>query len=316
MLYLTGSGSDDQCKRVQELLVWMPAGALEKAERADVERHAAECPACADLLKFASTLRECLLEEYSPHPSAEALVTFAEAGAVMEPQVRSRIEEHLAACPDCRDEVTMLGVVDQDASDVVSSAGVTGYAQGLSRGLPFRLRLLWASLRRGMLRPVPAAFYLVLAAVGIGLYLAGPARQAGRIPSLGESGIGVLSTPSGAAGRVGGIVILADQTSRLRRPGERETEAAGIDAGGVQFLLLELTGLRSPPAAEDRYSVEFLKEGSLTPVIAASVVGRQFSDNYTLCLSLEPGALTSGAYTVRVVSPDGHPVFRSSIIVR
>ncbi len=316
MFQMSGYGSDDRCGRIRELVVWLPSGTLDEAERAEAEKHVAGCPACADLLKFASTLKGALRKQASPHPDADALVRFAEDRARMDPRARSRVENHLSACPDCRKEVAMLEAVDKDVSEAVSPVQLMERARGGPTGLVSGLRLFWDSLRGSILRPVPAAVYLVLAAVGIGLYIARPAMEPGVIPGPRESDIGDVSGLSGVSGMLGGIVILPDQTGRMREPGVVPAEVAEIDAGRTQFLLLELIGLQSPPAAEDLYTAQVLADASAEPVFTASVMGREFRDNYTLCLSLGEGGLLPGAYTVRVVAPDGKPVFRSSILAR
>jgi hypothetical protein len=311
---MTGSGNEGECGRVRELVVWLPAGTLGAEEQAEVQKHVAVCPACADLLKFASTLKTTLREQYASHPEPETLVRFAGARADMDPDTRARLERHLAGCPQCKEEVAMLEVVDRDDSAEASRAEGIGPARVGLRGEVSWLGSFWNLLRGSILKPVPAAVYLVLAAVGIGLYVAGPARQSDRISTHGEAGFGVLSGPSGISGSVGGVVILSDQTARMRQPGWQAGEPAEIDAATARFLLLELTGLEAPPAANDRYTVELTRDPSETPIATASVLGVDFSDNYTICLSLATGGLRSGPYSVRVLDQTGGVVFQSSIV--
>lgn len=308
------SESRDECERIGEMAVWLPSGTLEPSERAEVERHVARCPACAELLEFASKVKDTLIMQVSPHPDPDALVCFAEARAKMDSDVRREIENHLAMCPDCREEVAMLEAVDRESAGEVPRAMVARRGRADRRGAASGFRRFWEKLRASVLRPVPAAVYLVLAVVALGLYLTGPSREGGI--AIDGGGRGGVEGSSGISGTLGGTVILPDETSRLREPGARPPEPTEVEAGRAQFILLELVGLKSAPAENDIYTVEVIEDRSGGTVLTAPVAGREFRDNYTLCLFLGEGGMAPGLYTVRVIAPGGDTVFRSSMVAR
>ena len=115
-------------------------------------------------------------------------------------------------------------------------------------------------------------------------------------------------------GRLGGITILVDETGRIRRPGAEESEVTELDSGRSHFLMLELTSLKEPPQPEERYTVVLLRNDFNEPVFNTTVMGRDFSENYTLCLSLEAGTLSHGWHSVKVINSDGDIVFQSGIL--
>jgi hypothetical protein len=160
---------------------------------------------------------------------------------------------------------------------------------------------------------VPAAVYLVVAVVAIGLLLGQPGGLLDHGAPRSDRGLGVASDPGAVPGTIGGIVILADEMGRVRQSGRGEARVALIEADQSQFLLLELTGLEAPPADDDRYTVSLLPENSTEPVLETVVRGEIFSETYTLCLSMKAGALAPGRYTVTVADPEGTIVYRSSI---
>lgn len=82
-----------------------------------------------------------------------------------------------------------------------------------------------------------------------------------------------------------------------------------------RFLLLELTGLESPPAENDPFSVEIYREGAGKPSFSSLVRGKEFRDNYTIGLYLADGFLDPGRYRVLVIKGEGTPVFKSSMQV-
>lgn len=306
---LTGERDDNKntCETVRELIAWYPGGTLGESERACVDEHTAVCPACADLLRFAAGFKDRLDAVYSRHPAAEALVRFVEDRSSMDPHEAYVIEQHLGICRECRDEASMLEAVDRSlAEEAATTAGRPETAPPTSP-----LRTLWDALKGGLLRPAPAAVYLVVAVVALGVLLLRPAGPIER--GAGRTGVDVHT--GSVPGTLGGVVILADETDRVRGEAGRDFTAARIDAAAPQFLLLELIGLEAPPADDVSYSVALRREGSDEPAFHTTARGALFSDNYTLCLSLEAGALMPGRYIVEVIDPAGTALFRSSVIV-
>lgn len=315
---MSDSTSDNEiaCDLVRELIAWYPGGTLDEGERACVEEHVAGCPACADLLRFTSDFKDRLREEYSHHPDAEALVCFVEDKSSMNPTEVSFIEQHLGICQECREQASMLETVDRSIAEEETAESSVSRVPGEKAGPISPMHTLWDTLKTGLLRPVPAAIYLVVALVAIGLLVRQPVGWIDRGAERERSRIGVDSGTGSVPGALGGIVILPDETDRVRQTGQDEFVAPRIDAGAAQFLLLELTGLEAPPAEEALYSVVLLREGAGEPAFRTTVRGNVFSENYTLCLSLPAEALTPGHYVVEVTGPGGVTVFRSSIDAR
>jgi hypothetical protein len=306
------SKNERACEEIQELIAWYPGGTLNDDERSIVEKHSAECPVCSDFLHFASEFKEILKERHSPHPAADALVCFAENRAAMDPEQRSVIEKHLAACEDCKDQLAILEEVERTYSQEQAAAASVSDMRKIPVGARSRLRGFWDSLKGSILRPVPAAVYLAVAVLAVGLHLLRPDWMPGGIGDRESGEIGLYTGDGPFPGVVGGIVILPDEMGRMRQPGTEEPAGTRIGAGRAHFLLLELTGLEAPPSPEDIYTVELAREGSAEPVFEVEVPGRIFQENYTLCLSLEETALAPGNYVVRVIGPRGKTVYRSS----
>ena len=310
---MTRSQEADKCRRIQELLVWFPSGTLDEAETAEVEAHVAGCAECSGLLEFADELKTGLRARYSAHPDADDLVCFAENKAGMDPVIRSRIETHLSLCPACREELAILEAVDRGGVERADSTETAGVSRSEPAASTPVLGRLWSLLRGSILRPIPAAVYLILVALGIGLYTGGPLRRWAAVSGPGKGEVGMLQGADGVSGMLSGVVVLPDETGRVREPGAEVSGGAEIDVGKAQFLLLELIGLESPPQDDDRYTLELIEAGSPDPVLEAHVMGRDFRETYTLCLSITEGGLAPGTYTVSVIDPDGNPVFRSTV---
>ncbi len=311
----SASHNTSACDEVRELIAWFPGRTLDENERRRVDEHVTECQACADLLRFVSGFSEIVREQYTPHPEAGSLVAFVEERTSLDSRERSEIEKHLAACAACREQVAMLEAVDRSIDEYDSrEPAQTQPVPETPVTRRSRLRDFWDSLRGGILRPVPAAIYLILAVCTIGLLLlqSGGLKDRGIDRRTGEIDL----HPGTGAGTLGGIVILPDETGHVRQPGREETGGVRIDAGRAQFLLLELTGLEAPPADDDRYTVHLVQRNSTEPVFESVVRGEVFIETYTLCLSLESGALAPGRYIVTVTGPGGTIVYRSSIDAR
>lgn len=295
--------NDGECGATQELIAWYPTRVLDERERRLVDEHAAECEACGDLLRFSSDLQKTLQEQYARHPAAAELVGFVEDKSSMTQHQRSAIEDHLNVCPSCKEQAVMLETVGRDASREDETRGAEVRRPPTTIGT--RRPGFWEVLRGGLFGPVPAAVYLAVALLAVGLHVFGPGGWVDVSPRTD------LTT-----GALGSVVILPDETDRVRQSGGSETEVTSIDAASPQFLLIELTGLAAPPPAADVYTVEFLREDASVPVWEAEASGRTFRDNYTLCLSLGALALAPDRYLVRVVDPGGDVVYRSTLVVR
>jgi hypothetical protein len=129
----------------------------------------------------------------------------------------------------------------------------------------------------------------------------------------GETGLRSVAGSIPAA--LSGVVLVPDETYRARRPGQETLARVRIKADDTQVLLLELTGLEAPPANNQMYTIQLLREGTSEPNLVAEIMGSEFQDNYTICLFLAAGALEAGEYAVTVLDPDGTPVFRSTIFL-
>lgn len=310
---MSDSNAHDICERMRELIAWYPGRALAEEERSRVEKHVANCPACADLLEFASAFKGMLQAEHSTHPDPEALVSYVESRAAMDPEQCSTVERHLAVCPQCREEAAMLTAVEESYSTEKAAAS-SPYTGGVPPDPKSRIGGFLRGLRGGVLKPVPAAVYLTAAVLAVGMLLFRPDGWMAGLTGREAGQIRLAPDVDAVSGSLGGVVILPDETDRMRRPGREDRAPTRVDAGRAQFLLLELTGLEAVPSAEDRYTVELSREGSPEPVFQSSILGRAFRDNYSLCLQLGEGGLRPGSYIVTVVGPSGNPVFRSSII--
>ncbi len=291
---------DNECRAVQELLVWLPTGSLISEEKQRVERHAESCASCTELLGFASDFKAILVEEFPAHPDAAALVDFTENRVAMDSAVRSGIEGHLEVCRECRDEVEMLETVDRTAPAEDVAAPRSRQLSHKPVGASDEGRRWWDVFAGAMLRPAAAAVYLVIAVVAVALLMT---TRPDRV---------VLDRDAG--GVLGGVTIVSDQSGAVRGV-ESSFEPATLESGKAQFLLLELTGLDAPPMPKDMYTVRIENLHVDGSVWQMSVAGRAFSANYTLCLFLEPGSLEPGEYDVDVVAVGGEGVFHSTLFV-
>lgn len=289
-------GKSDQCRVCERLAVWYPIQSLTANEKRLVEAHTAECAACAGLLDFVQDFSGMLAETFSAHPEPDVLVQFAENRDAMDAVVREAVETHLESCSECRYEIGMLEAVDHGAEAADNSMarpeGTTHHFFGTA-GTEHRW---WKMLFGTMLRPAAAAVYLVIAVVAVGLLLSRTEHS------------------RDTAGVLGGVSILSDETGAVRGAG-LESRATIIPADSSTFLLLELTGFDAAPVAGDRYEVRITVHGATEPVLVKSVTGGTFSDNYTLCLFLQRGALEPGEYSVDIVNPASRSIFRSLLTV-
>lgn len=310
----TRFNSKDKCSPVQELIAWYPGGSLDTNECALVEEHAAECSRCAALLRFVSEFKEVLIEKWAYHPSADALVSYAENRAAMDLHQRSLIDDHIAACSDCREQVAMLEKIETSGLEETSRTEVNSAVRDSSGDALSRLRDFWESLKGGVLRPVPAAVYLTVAVLALGFHIFRSNGQSTRPGGERHGEIGLAAVAESIPTTLSGVVLLPDETYRPRRPDLGTTAGVRVGTDRAQLLLLELTNLEDPPKEDQTYTVEIQRNGSAAREFVGTVMGREFRDNYTLCLSLSAGALEPGVHVVRVNDPDGKAIFRSTVI--
>jgi hypothetical protein len=104
----------------------------------------------------------------------------------------------------------------------------------------------------------------------------------------------------------------------MRGAGVPDAGMAEISAARDQMLLIELTALDAPPAADDRYLVELTPAGEEGAPVAwrDDVRGASFADSYALGLVIGGGTLAPGTYQVSVRDPGGRIVYRSILDVR
>ncbi len=111
---MTPTPQDPACRHVPELLPWMLNGTLSEDEEQFVQAHLAECESCCRELQ--ETVE--VWQTATTHIPSLALAEYAQG---LEPQGIDRvaIEEHLAICPSCSQELDMAlpvavptGVID------------------------------------------------------------------------------------------------------------------------------------------------------------------------------------------------------------
>jgi hypothetical protein len=237
------------------------------------------------------------------------LVSYAEDKTALEPPTRSILEEHIAACADCRKEIDILIGLDEQSSEDVLPALLPSKSREKAVAPRKDKQNLWDTLRAGLFGPVPAAAYLVIAVFAIGFHLIRPMG-----PTTGQDRDARLRAgkdlPSGAPA---GVVLLADESGRVRRLGGENLDLPKVDASKPQYLLLELINLEAPPDINELYRIELTSNDTKETVVSASVRGETFLENYTICLPLAADVLLPGVYAVTVTGPDGETLYRSTM---
>jgi hypothetical protein len=296
------------CESIEELIAWYPSQTLAEEEKLRVESHIAGCNKCAELLQYASSLRDRLYAAYSPHPNPDLLVCYVESKNNMESTERSIIEEHIAQCPECINEIEVLEALEERPCEDASSLPTKLQSRDNAGRSQKYKHSFWETLRAGLFKPVSAAVYLIIAVLAVGLHLMGPGwpGPARNLDSIFPKG---KNLPSGTPV---GVVLLADKSGRVRRIGEGKFDLAKVDADKPQYILLELVNLDTPPAADGLYMVEIIPATTNHPVIAVEVRGEIFLENYTIGLPLAADALLPGVYTVRVIGPDKETIYHST----
>jgi len=315
------NGTAPVCAGIREALVWYPTGSLSEEERRRIAAHVAVCPECAEMLQFVTGFKAEIEEGPSPHPDPETLVLYAEDPQAVPASERSLIESHVKSCPTCAQELLLLSEVERDlaaggaAIEDTRAAAATGRKMEQPSRAPRAgeprvgetLRALWRTVSSSVLRPVPAAVYLVAAVIAV------VAAIQQRPVVSGPSGVGVSE---GAAAHAGSVLILPDQRGNLRSVSPADRAIPALDLAARRFVNLEFTELASPPDPGAVYRVAFTASGDARPALEMAVPGSNFAENYTLCLVLPPRVVPPGTYTVSVSAPDGEEVFRSLLEAR
>jgi len=181
-----GSKYESGCKSFADRLAWYPTANLDEQERQQVEEHVAKCAACADLLEFASQLGKSLEALQAAHPESAVLDRFVVTPDSLSPREHAEIETHLSLCPDCAQVAQVLSTVVQETSTGRAEAGrgmpgLAGSRRSVTGGIWGRC---WDLLAASVLRPIPAAVYLVLVIGAIFLVLTQSAPETARGPVL------------------------------------------------------------------------------------------------------------------------------------
>lgn len=288
------SPADEVCKRIRELVAWYPTGTLTTEDRARVRNHARTCESCAEALAFAIGLQADLVR--GDHPAEESLVRFVDDRGSLSDGERIGIEKHLACCEQCRQEESILALVNGEETRQPHLRPVRAPASG-------RFQRLWDRAAGSLLRPVLAAAYLTAAIVAIIALVARHDNVSDRpsAPIVGSS--------------AGEVVLLSDAVGERRGLEGPEAEIPILAEGETRCLLLEFTNLESPPRPEDNYAIRVLSAESNEELWRGDVTGEEFLSNYTLYLFLEPHLMSRGEYRVTVTNPQGEVIFRSRFFV-
>jgi len=121
---------------VADLLPWYITDTLSKDEREKVEFHLKICPICRRSLKDVQWLSESIekhgLVLTPEHIVPEKLVIYAESKTDLTESEITEIEQHLAQCADCKEELNTLLKVDANLRKVPPSfIGIKGAFEGL-----------------------------------------------------------------------------------------------------------------------------------------------------------------------------------------
>jgi hypothetical protein len=298
------------CDSVRELAVWRVSGDLGNEEHRLVDEHLRQCDSCGDFFRFASSIKE-RMDEVAAHPAVEMLVRYAEDPAAVDAERAGPLEEHLLLCRACMEELEILQAVQKDevpTNVLPHEAGQEARPASSAYRPP---QGFWHVLIRTLLHPAPAAGYLAAALTLTGLLLFRPERETEHAPH----GVGPMGGPA-VPSVIGPVVRLADERYEVRDGAHRPRDVQTVDGSRPQFLLLEFADLEQPPEAEATYKVSITAKGAGTPAWVATVKGAEFRENYTLCLSLQPGTLQPGEYLLATTDSAGIVILQGALEVR
>ena len=301
------------CRRAFDLdLVDFVAGSA-RPEWAEFRAHYARCAECSAEVR-AWTELHLLLQPPAAHPAEELLLRFETERGLLPAAERRAVEEHLARCPSCNDELAALRRFDFTALEPkVAASPAPSFAE-------------W--LRRLVLHP---AF-----AYAIVLLLLYPALE-GRLPSRGQQAAredrqAVADRPAGKSAPAArqkaqeppAPANLARSENDAFMHARREPPAAALggrlQAGAEtapkqERLADEKVGVESEAAAEKAESYRETRAATpepsgwkalalSAPGAPADVAARDLGTGLVLTLTV-PDAARSGAVEVRVLDARG-----------
>lgn len=248
------------CTDVIERLPWLLNGTLEETERDEVAAHLAGCDGCRR--ELAATAE--VLATAGGHPPAGLLVSWVldEAGAAA-----PAIEEHVASCAACAEEVALLR---ENRSLAVLVPRPTGVDAGREPG----------AVRRWRRTAVAAAAVAVMSlAAMLVLLVSGPSGSDGAAP-------GGLLAGAGLAVPQANVPVLELLPSSLTlRGGDAVAELPGDASLAVVLLVLP----SQPPATRYRATLR-----DAAGAVVANVDGLVPSPTGDLTVSLAPARLPAG----------------------
>jgi anti-sigma factor RsiW len=95
-----------------ERLPWFAAGALDRTQAAEIERHLQGCAECRDEVAALRSMTRSLRVVPKEHIAADRLVAYHAASGDLTAEECARIESHLGGCPACRSDLTTLKQAD------------------------------------------------------------------------------------------------------------------------------------------------------------------------------------------------------------
>lgn len=257
------------------------AGLPDPRAAADIEVHLERCPECsAETAALHSLQRSLLARHRSEHVPVEALVDHDEDGLDCDPQSRSRIDDHLGRCAECRADLEVLsrarrfreaGVALRRLSDPIA-----GGAMSRSRG-----RAWWA---------IGGVAAVVLVGIGlVALRQIGPGR-----PAAPPSVASVIFNPP-RRGDAEDRVLSAGMPTALR------VVLPFGSAGGAYRLTIE----RADGTTERRIEMPIPSAGEF---LALNLRAPSEAGAYRLVLAPEgPSTDQPCVYPFRVVAPGQRP---------
>lgn len=161
------------CPRTRETDFAAFASDRSAPEWASLRSHYPRCPECAEEVARWSRLDVLLRSEgagMAAHPSEHQLLAYQAEPAALEPEARTALEAHLAACAPCRSELRVLAGFDFAALESGAASGARGAAEaseerrtGVLEGLGERIFGLAS-------RPVWAVAVLLLVVIPVALF--------------------------------------------------------------------------------------------------------------------------------------------------
>lgn len=329
------------CETAIELLPWYLNGTLDDQEQRDVRTHLAGCDRCRRALEETRLAWRI----YDQHVPAEALVALA-WGETPEGYDPAVLERHLRSCPECAAELELVRT--SRALEQEDEGRVALFPPRKAAG-PARSAGGWrsAALAAGLAGMVAAGGWLWSAdrVQTLEDRLAESART-GR-PAVTAPATPAPAPPAGGSAGAGRVAELEAEMERLRRQEEQmrqqldriaasvpavpapqinswigdvmpttdvvrgRSEAREVPAGNAATLML---GARHPETHQD-HRIEIVDESGKVVWSAEGLRRNPEGDDFTL--TLPPGMLKPGGYTVRVsAQEDGRRVELESYAVR